>query len=136
MDSLLSAVTPKATDNMATPWPEDTNWPTPIPEHAAKLNSYLQTALQSIDNANGQAIEPRGVRVAFIGILSLIVKIRNVPSFDDVCNAVAHLRTEITTATETTARLHNETRTAIESAAQTTNNLREELNNAVSRWER
>lgn len=85
-------------------------------EHAAKLNSYLQTALQSNDNANGQAIEPRGVRAAFIGILSLIVKLRNVPTFDDVRSAVAHLRTEITAAAETSARLHNETRAAIETA--------------------
>ncbi|KAL6406061.1 hypothetical protein AUP68_10622 [Ilyonectria robusta] len=68
---------------MATPWPEEHPWPTPFREHAAKLSRYLQAALKSIDNANGQLIEPRSVRVAFIGALTLVAKLQNIPNLEN-----------------------------------------------------
>ncbi|KAM0273513.1 hypothetical protein ACHAQH_008309 [Verticillium albo-atrum] len=101
---------------MATPWPDEHSWPTPFREHAAKLSRYLQTALQSIDNANGQPIEPQSVRVAFMGALTLLAKLQNIPDLDNIRDAIANL--------------HTETKTASEKAVRATTTLREELSNA------
>ncbi|KAH7377203.1 hypothetical protein B0T11DRAFT_273777, partial [Plectosphaerella cucumerina] len=101
---------------MATPWPEEHPWPTPFREHAAKLSRYLQIALTAIDNANGQAIEPRSVRVALIGTLTLLAKLQNIPDLENIRDAIANL--------------HTETKTANEKSIRATNSLREEVNNA------
>ncbi|KAM0267467.1 hypothetical protein ACHAQH_010107 [Verticillium albo-atrum] len=100
---------------MATPWPEEHPWPTPVREHAAKLSRYLQTALKSIDSANGQLIEPQRVRPAFIVALTLVAKLQNISDLENIRDAIANL--------------HTETKPASENATRATNNLREELNN-------
>ncbi|RKK57280.1 hypothetical protein BFJ69_g17537 [Fusarium oxysporum] len=59
---------------MATPWSQDEIWPTDYREHATNLSKYLQKALSAIDNGDGLPVASRGVRVALIGALTLIVK--------------------------------------------------------------
>ncbi|KAK2005452.1 hypothetical protein LZ32DRAFT_612088 [Colletotrichum eremochloae] len=87
---------------MATPWPQDQPWLTPYREHATELSRYLQTALKSINTANGQPIAPQGVRAAFISALSLIVKLQNIPNIDHVHQAIENLQAETRTANENT----------------------------------
>ena len=89
---------------MATPWPEDHTWPTPFREHAAKLSRYLQTALKSIDEANGQPVECQNARVMIFGTLNLLVKLQNIPDLEHLHNAMASLHTETKTANEATMR--------------------------------
>lgn len=95
---------------MATPWPEDHTWPTPFREHAAKLSRYLQTALKSIDEANGQPIECQSARVMIFGTLNLLVKLQNIPDLEHLHHAVASLHTETKTANEATIRATNSLR--------------------------
>ncbi|KAF6807001.1 hypothetical protein CPLU01_15845 [Colletotrichum plurivorum] len=110
---------------MATPWPEDQNWPTPYREHAAKLSRYLQAALKSIDNANGQPIQPQGVRVAVISTLSLLVKLQNVPDIDHIHHAIENLNTETRNAGGNTIRTATTMRVAIQ---QNTAEIKENTN--------
>ncbi|WQF90338.1 hypothetical protein CDEST_15352 [Colletotrichum destructivum] len=99
---------------MATPWPKDQPWPTPYREHAAELSTYLQTALKSIDIANGQPIQPQGVRAAFSGTLALIVKIQNIPDIGHVHQAIEDLRMETKAANENTTRTTSSIRITIQ----------------------
>ncbi|KAF5232693.1 hypothetical protein FANTH_12864 [Fusarium anthophilum] len=62
---------------MATPWPQDEIWPTDYREHATNLSKYLQKALSAIDNGDGLPVTSRGVRVALIGALTLVVKMQS-----------------------------------------------------------
>ncbi|GKT51829.1 nucleic-acid-binding protein from mobile element jockey [Colletotrichum spaethianum] len=110
---------------MATPWPKDQPWPTPYREHAAELSTYLQTALKSIDTANGQPIQPQGVRAAFIGALALIVKIQNIPDIGHVHQAIENLRMETKAANENTTRTTSSIRIAIQ---QNTAEIKENTN--------
>ncbi|KAL3587386.1 hypothetical protein FPOAC2_13282 [Fusarium poae] len=92
---------------------EDHTWPTPFREHAAKLSRYLQTALTSIEEANGQPIESQSARVMTFGTLNLLVKLQTIPDLEHLHNAVVNLYTETKTANEATMRA--------------TSNLRDEL---------
>ncbi|EWZ28633.1 hypothetical protein FOZG_17638 [Fusarium oxysporum Fo47] len=67
---------------MATLWPQDEIWPTDYREHVPNLSKYFQKALSANNNGNGQPIASHGVRVAPIGALSLIVKIKGTPDKD------------------------------------------------------
>ncbi|OAQ61321.1 reverse transcriptase [Purpureocillium lilacinum] len=49
---------------MATPWPEDETWPADYREHAAKLSTYLQKAMSSIESPTGTAHRAAKVRNA------------------------------------------------------------------------
>ncbi|EXL90016.1 hypothetical protein FOIG_16702 [Fusarium odoratissimum NRRL 54006] len=72
---------------MATPWPQDEIWPTDYREHATNLSKYLQKALSAIDNGDGLPVASRGVRVALIRALTLIVKMQSIPDLGHVYEA-------------------------------------------------
>ncbi|KAK2038153.1 hypothetical protein LZ31DRAFT_559816 [Colletotrichum somersetense] len=111
---------------MATPWPKDQAWPTPHREHATELSIYyLQGALEFIDTANGNPIQPQGVRAAFIGALALIVKLQNIPDISHVHQAIENLRVETKTANENTTRTTAGIRIAIQ---QNTAEIKENTN--------
>lgn len=99
---------------MATPWPKDQAWPPPYREHATELSKYLQTALKSIDNANGQLIEPQGVRAAIMGTLTLLAKLQHIPNISHVHQAIEILRVETKAANESAARTTSDIRAAIQ----------------------
>nr|XP_036581842.1 zinc knuckle [Colletotrichum truncatum]KAF6790285.1 zinc knuckle [Colletotrichum truncatum] len=99
---------------MATPWPKDQTWPSPYREHATELSRYLQTALKSIDNANGHPIEPKGIRSAFIGTLTLLAKLQHIPDISHVHEAVENLRVETKAANENATRTTSSLRIAIQ----------------------
>ncbi|KAJ0128343.1 Uncharacterized protein HZ326_28561 [Fusarium oxysporum f. sp. albedinis] len=75
-------------------------WPTDYREHATNLSRYLQKALSSIDNGNGQPIASPGVRVALIGALSLITKRQSIPELGHIHAAVRSGQAETKTAAE------------------------------------
>ncbi|KAM5350889.1 hypothetical protein ACJZ2D_017140 [Fusarium nematophilum] len=124
---------------MATPWPQDEVWPTDYREHATNLSKYLQRALSSIDNGNGQPLSPHGVKIALIGALSLIVKLQSTPDLghvhqavrsgqietktaaENIMNAINGLRTDFgntnTVAQQTMAKAQQSTDTALEAKA-------------------
>src|SRR6478609_2395990 len=89
---------------MATPWPQDEIWPTDYREHATNLSKYLQKALSAIDNGDGLPVASRGVRVALIGALTLIVKMQSTPDLGHVYEAVKNGQAEIKTAAENLAQ--------------------------------
>ncbi|EWZ77878.1 hypothetical protein FOWG_17750 [Fusarium oxysporum f. sp. lycopersici MN25] len=99
---------------MATPWPQDEIWPTDYREHATNLSKYLQKALSAIDNGDGLPVASRGVRVALIGALTLIVKMQSTPDLGHVYEAVKIGQVE--------------TKAAAESLAHHVNSLKNELN--------
>lgn len=101
---------------MATPWPEDQTWPIDYREHVTKLSTYVRTALASIDTANGTPIDPRKVRAALLGSLSLILKVQGTPDF-------GHIRDEIRSA-------QIETKTTTEDINKAITDIREELRHA------
>ncbi|EXL90128.1 hypothetical protein FOIG_16598 [Fusarium odoratissimum NRRL 54006] len=89
---------------MATPWPQDEIWPTDYREHATNLSKYLQKALSAIDNGDGLPVASRGVQVALIGALTLIVKMQSTPDLGHVYEAVKNGQAEIKTAAENLAQ--------------------------------
>jgi hypothetical protein len=89
---------------MATPWPQDEIWPTDYREHATNLSKYLQKALSAIDNGDGLPVASRGVRVALIGALTLIVKMQSTPDLGHVHEAVKNGQAEIKTTAENLAQ--------------------------------
>ncbi|KAF5669921.1 hypothetical protein FDENT_11387 [Fusarium denticulatum] len=99
---------------MATPWPQDEIWPTDYREHATNLSKYLQKALSAIDNGDGLPVASRGVRVALIGALTLIVKMQSRPDLGHVYEAVKNGQLE--------------TKAAAENLAQHINSLKNDLN--------
>ncbi|KAK2039051.1 hypothetical protein LZ31DRAFT_477428 [Colletotrichum somersetense] len=60
---------------MATLWPPEQLWPTHHREHATELSRHLQTAVKSIETANGNPLNLQAVRATLIAALSLIVKL-------------------------------------------------------------
>lgn len=88
---------------MATPWPPVPDWPANHREHAAKLSRYLQTAVTFIDTTNGQTLDPRAVRAALMGALTLLAKLFKIPDIDHVHDAVRAAHAETKTAAENTA---------------------------------
>ncbi|KAJ4079884.1 hypothetical protein NW760_015246 [Fusarium oxysporum] len=79
---------------MATPWPQDEIWRTDYREHATHLSKYLQKALSTIDNGDGLPIASRGVRVALIGALTLVIKMQSTPDLGHVHEAVRNCQAE------------------------------------------
>ncbi|KAK2005382.1 hypothetical protein LZ32DRAFT_194398, partial [Colletotrichum eremochloae] len=110
---------------MATPWPPEQLWPTHHREHAAELSRHLQTAVKSIDTANGNPLQPQAVRATLIAALSLIVKLQNLPELGHLHQAIESLRAETKTANENTTR---ETRTIKIALQQNTVELKENTN--------
>ncbi|KAH7190380.1 hypothetical protein DER44DRAFT_753202 [Fusarium oxysporum] len=94
--------------------PQDEIWPTDYREHATNLSKYLQKALSAIDNGDGLPVVSRGVRVALIGALTLIVKMQSTPDLGHVYEAVKIGQVE--------------TKAAAESLAHHVNSLKNELN--------
>ena len=101
---------------MATPWPEDQTWPADHREHATKLSTYLQKALSSIDSTNVQPLEPRGVKHAIFGALSLIVKIQGTPDLAHIQQAILNTQQETKTAAETANKAISEIRDELKTA--------------------
>ncbi|GJN66047.1 hypothetical protein PLICBS_000063 [Purpureocillium lilacinum] len=101
---------------MATPWPEDQTWPTDYREHAAKLNTYLQKAMSSIESPTGPPIEPQKVKHAFFGALTLIIKVQGLPN-------LAHFHEAVRNA-------QHETKTAAQNTIKAISDIRDELQNA------
>ncbi|KAH7195065.1 hypothetical protein BKA60DRAFT_501037, partial [Fusarium oxysporum] len=89
---------------MATLWSQDEIWPTDYREHATNLSKYLQKALSAIDNGDGLPVASRGVRVALIGALTLIVKMQSTPDLGHVYEAVKNGQAEIKTTDENLAQ--------------------------------
>jgi hypothetical protein len=56
-----------------------------------------------IETTNGQTLEPRAVRVALIGTLTLLAKLAKIPDIDHVHDAVRAAHAETITAAENTA---------------------------------
>ncbi|KDN71154.1 hypothetical protein CSUB01_12466 [Colletotrichum sublineola] len=110
---------------MATPWPLEQIWPTHHREHATELSRHLQTAVKSIDTANGNPLNPQAVRTTLIAALSLIVKLQNLPELGHLHQAIESLRAETKTANENTTR---ETRTIKIALQQHTVELKENTN--------
>ena len=101
---------------MATPWPEDQTLPADHREHAMKLSTYLQKALSSIDSTNGQPLEPRGVKHAIFGALSLIVKIQGTPDLAHIQQAILNMQQETKTAAENANKAISEIRDDLKTA--------------------
>ncbi|KAK1993566.1 hypothetical protein LX36DRAFT_752278 [Colletotrichum falcatum] len=110
---------------MATPWPSEQLWPTHYREHATELSRHLQTAVKSIDTANGNTLNLQAVRATLIAALSLIVKLQNLPELGHLHQAIESLRAETKTANENTTR---ETRTIKIALQQNTVELKENTN--------
>ncbi|KAJ6437877.1 Serine/threonine-protein kinase MST20 [Purpureocillium lavendulum] len=88
---------------MATPWPEDQTWPTDYREHAAKLSTYLQKAMSSIESTTGPPIEPQKAKHAFFGALTLIIKVQGLPNLTHIheantIKAISDIRDELQNA--------------------------------------
>ncbi|OHW97034.1 reverse transcriptase [Colletotrichum incanum] len=110
---------------MATPWPPEQLWPTHHREHATELSRHLQTAVKSIDTANGNPLNPQAVRITLIAALSLIGKLQNLPELGHRHQAIESLRAETKTANVNTTR---ETRTIKIALQQNTVELKENTN--------
>ncbi|KXH36077.1 hypothetical protein CSAL01_13380 [Colletotrichum salicis] len=89
------------------------------------LPNTLQTAVKSIDTANGQPLNSQAVRVTLLAILSMLTKIRNLPELGHLHQAIESLRAETKTANENTTR---ETRTIRIAVQQNTVELKENTN--------
>ncbi|KDN61236.1 hypothetical protein CSUB01_11874 [Colletotrichum sublineola] len=110
---------------MATPWPPEQLWPTHHREHATELSRHLQTAVKSIDTANGNPLNPQAVRSTLIAALSLVTKLQNLPELGHLHQAIESLRAETKTVNENTTR---ETRTIKIALQQNTAELKENTN--------
>ena len=117
LDSQVPVALPKCDARiMATPWPEDQIWPAEYREHATKLSSYLQKALSSIETSNGQSMEPRRVKHAIYGVLSLIVKIQGMPDLTHLHEAIRNAQNETKTASENTSKAISDIRDELKTA--------------------
>ncbi|KAF2257675.1 hypothetical protein CC78DRAFT_482372 [Lojkania enalia] len=60
---------------MATQWPQQAMWPTPIHEHATRLSTYLQDSLTCIERTNSQPVLADLVKTIIYGIVMFILKV-------------------------------------------------------------
>ncbi|KAK4071299.1 hypothetical protein Purlil1_13478 [Purpureocillium lilacinum] len=121
---------------MATPWHEDQTWPTDYREHAAKLSTYLQKALSSIENTTGPPIEPRKVKHSFFGALNLIVKVQSLPDLALIHEAIRNAQHETKTAAQNTSKaisdIRDELKTANKISQQTITKIQDNANVALA----
>lgn len=101
---------------MATPWPDDQTWPTDYREHAAKLSTYLQKAMSSIESPTGPPIEPQKVKHAFFGALTLIIKVQGLPNLAHIHEAVRNAQHETKTAAQNTIKAISDIRDELQNA--------------------
>ncbi|KAF9733767.1 hypothetical protein PMIN01_08110 [Paraphaeosphaeria minitans] len=117
---------------MATQWPQQATWPSPIHEHATRLSTYLQDSLSCIKRTNSQPVPADLVKTIIHGTVTFILKVQHTPDLSAISDALRILQTEAkTAATEnahTLSDIKNELKSSTEAVRQCTTATQQNTN--------
>ncbi|KAF2025594.1 hypothetical protein EK21DRAFT_18263, partial [Setomelanomma holmii] len=80
---------------MATPWPRQETWPSPVCEHATRLSSFLHKVLHRIERTGSESPIPADLVGDIIcGSLTFVLKVQHTPDLTSISDALRIVQTE------------------------------------------
>ena len=91
----------------------------PIREHATRLSTYLQDAVDCIDRTDSQLVPADLVKIIIHGTLRLILKVQHNSDLNAVCDALRILQNESKISSENTAQTLDVVKTKLKYTTET-----------------